>query len=111
MLLFWAPPSVRAGDLSCDDPFEIVRVSPQDGAAVVRSSGGALTLIRVGSIVRGFGRVIDITENRVVLQSESRPGRDILVIQSADSGKRVERIRRRAPKRRLHHSPTKKGAL
>jgi hypothetical protein len=78
---------------------------------VVRSSGGALALIRVGSIVKGFGRVIGITEKRVILQSESRRGREILMIQPADGGKRAERIRRAAPKRRIHHSPKGKGAL
>jgi hypothetical protein len=71
----------------------VVKISPQDQSAVVKTSGGALHLIRVGDSPKGLGRVVEIVEGRIVIAAQGEGGNEEIIIRVEDGNQRIVRIR------------------
>ena len=70
----------------------VLKISPQENAAVVEYSRGQLQLIRTGDVIAGFGRVITIAPGRIVFEQKNQGTRELLVIRLSGDQQKMERI-------------------
>ena len=71
---------------------QVVKISPADGSAVVKTSEGGLRLIRVGSSLDQNNRVVEIADGRIVIQSKTPKGLETIIIRIEDGRQKIERI-------------------
>jgi hypothetical protein len=83
------PAEAQLETLSKARSFQIVRMSPEDRAAVARFHGGELFLIKEGLHITGLGRIAEIAADRVVVADPD----GICIFRIADDRQRVEYIR------------------
>jgi len=76
------------------EDIRVLKISPRDQSAVVKTSGGDLTVIRVGDSPKGLGRVIEIVEGRIVIAAQGEGGSEEIMIRVEDGEQRVVRIRK-----------------
>lgn len=77
--------------LSIQD-LQVVKISPADGSAVVKTSENGLRLIRVGSSLDQNNRVVEIADGRIVIQSKTPKGLETIIIRIEDGRQKIERI-------------------
>jgi hypothetical protein len=85
--------------------FQVVRISSQDRAAVIRSPENKLSVIKAGSRIEGVGKVAEIAENRVVIEAPGDRGGETLIIRLEGGRQRTERIRKAGHRRPLFYAP------
>lgn len=105
LLSLMAAPPLGASDIA---DLKIVRISPRDRAAVVKSSENTLSVIREGSWIEGLGTVVDIGEKRVVIAGPGGGGGETLIIRLEGGMQRTERIRKVFDRQSVLYAP--KGA-
>jgi hypothetical protein len=71
----------------------IVKISPPDQSAVIKTSEGALHIIRVGDSPPGLGRVVEIVEGRIVIAAQGVEGDEEIIISLVDGKQSMVRIR------------------
>lgn len=76
------------------EDIQVVKISPRDQSAVVKTSGGTMHVIRVGDSPKGLGRVIEIVEGRIVIAAQGEGGSEEIIIKVEDGVQRVVRIRK-----------------
>ena len=97
-----APP-LGASDIA---ELQIVRISPRDRAAVVKSPENKLSVIREGSRIEGVGTVVEIGEKRVVIAGSWRRMRvETLIIRLEGGMQRTERIRKAGGRQSVLYAP------
>ena len=79
--------------LSIQD-LQVVKISPADGCAIVKTSENDLRLIKVGSSLDQNSRVVEITDGRIVIQCKTPKGFETVIIRVEDGRQKIERIRR-----------------
>lgn len=86
----------------------IVRMTPADGAAVVKLFGGQPQLVRVGDDLYGWGTVRGISVDRLVIEQIGATGNELIVIRLRNGGQTIERIGQVTPpdQKPLRSKPT-----
>lgn len=88
-----------------DDAIQVLKISPQDQRAVVKTIDGVIRVVKVGDAVGDNGTIIEIAEGRLVL--EEVVGNDItkVIVRLKNGGQRVERMKRTADKQSPLYAP------
>ena len=68
---------------------------------MIRVPGHDLTLLKVGDQIGENGRVIEITDGRIVIEEEIDRTRDQIIIRVEDGEQRIERLSRSPQNRPL----------
>lgn len=92
MLALWLAVSSPGQSMAAE--FEAVRVSGKDRAAVIRTPEGRLALIVEGGRIPGVGRVVEISEERIVIDGSADIGGERLLIPVKGGCSQAARVRR-----------------
>lgn len=76
------------------DHMKLLKISPQDERAVVKTEDGGMKIIKPGDAIGKNGRVIEITANRVVIEEQTENGRETVIMRLVHGNQTVERISR-----------------
>lgn len=71
---------------------KVLKISPQDEAAVVQTPEGKTQVIKVGALIGDYGKVTEIVEGRVVIERKSQGNVETIIIRVEDGEQWVERI-------------------
>lgn len=91
LFLFAAPAALNAAE---PDEVLIVRLSPQDGSAVIKTADGGLSMVRVGDRVGENSTITEITEERVMLERPTARGMERIIIRLIEGKQSVEVLTR-----------------
>ncbi len=110
------------------EEIRVLKISPQDERAVIKTSDRKLRIIKVGDVIRvensyqhsavsdqknsiqhSVLRVIEITEGRIVLEAKTEFGKETLIIRVEDGKQRVERIRKAGEEQPMLYAPIHEG--
>ena len=87
----------------------VIKISPQDQRAVVRIDKGDLQVIEVGDALENHGRVIQIAPGRIVLETETDNGIELVIIRLKNGKQNIERIRKGGEEATELQSPQSTG--
>ncbi len=98
------------------EEIRVLKISPQDERAVIKTSERKLQIIKVGDILRVAGspvkkygagglRVIEITTGRIVFEEMTDMGVETVIIRLENGKQRVERIRKAREEQPLLYAP------
>ena len=107
LLVFFLLSPMGAPPLGASDiaDLQIVRISPRDRAAVVKSPKNKLSVIREGSRIEGAGTVVEIGEKRVVIAGPGGGCGETLIIRLEGGMQRTERIRKAGGRQLVLYAP------
>ncbi len=117
------------------EEIRVIKISPQDERAVIKTSDRKLQIIKVGDVIRvensyqhsavsgqersaqrsdvsiqhSVLRVIEITTGRVVFEGMTDMGVETVIIRVEDGKQRVERIRKAGEEQPLLYAPIHEG--
>ena len=74
------------------DEIKVVKISPTDERAVIKTHGNDLQVIKVGDSLAEHGRVVEITKGRIVLEIDGDRGGERVIIRLDNGKQRIERI-------------------
>jgi len=83
------------------DEIRIMKISPQEQRAVIKTPDGKLEMIKVGDPVGNDAKVVEITKDRIVIEEST----DTVIIRLEDGKQMLERVGKAPPGR-----PTPYGA-
>jgi len=90
--------SIAAGAAPLDK-VQFIKVSHQDGKAVIRGADGKMTVVKIGDVVAENITVKDIVPSRVILEEKTSKGLETIVVRLDGNGKaRIERLRKHVEK-------------
>lgn len=90
--------SIAAGAAPLDK-VQFIKVSAQEGKAVIRGADGKMTVVRAGATVAENITVKDIIPGRIILEEKTSKGLETIVVRLEDNGKaRIERLRKHVEK-------------
>ncbi len=75
------------------DNLRIVKISASDGTAVIRIQDSNLQIIKRGDEINKIGKVIEISENRIVFEAKTGVEEEKIVIRMQGGKQRIERIK------------------
>lgn len=81
------------------ETLQILKISPQDERAVIKTPDGKMHVIKLGDAVGDSGKVMEIAKDRVVIEERSEKGQETIVFRLEDGKQRVERIKK-SPERK-----------
>ncbi|MBI5026927.1 MAG: hypothetical protein HZC12_09450 [Nitrospirae bacterium] len=98
------------------DSIQILKISPQDERAVVKTPDGKVQIVRTGDLLRvasspvkkyraGELKVVEITKGRVVFEEKTDKGIETVIIRVEDGKQRVERIKKTVDKQQQLYAP------
>ncbi|MDH4163507.1 MAG: hypothetical protein OEW15_12565 [Nitrospirota bacterium] len=87
--------------------FHVLKISPQDHAAVMRIDNGPAKLVRVGEKVGKDGKVTEIAEGRVVIEEGAGKDVETVIIRVERGTQTVERIKKVADPKPMLLAPGK----
>ncbi|MBI5101957.1 MAG: hypothetical protein HZB33_09020 [Nitrospirae bacterium] len=85
------------------ETIQVLKISPQDGWAVIKTPDGDMWIIKVGDMIRDHqsagqknngATVIEITSGRVVFEEMTATGKETVIVRLEDGKQRTERIRK-----------------
>lgn len=76
------------------DDMQVIKISPQDEWAIVKTKAGEKMVIKAGGPVGDNGEVIEITEGRVVIEQRTERNIETIIIRDENGKQKVERIKR-----------------
>jgi hypothetical protein len=104
------------------EDIQILKISPQDERAVIKTPDGKMQIIKIGDILRVTGervagselknnerknelRVVEITKGRVVFEEKTENGKETVIIKLEDGKQRIERIQKMPDKQPVLYVP------
>ncbi|GBD99029.1 hypothetical protein BMS3Abin07_01060 [bacterium BMS3Abin07] len=87
------------------EDISILKISPQDHRAVIKTPDGKDTIIKAGDSMGERGKVTEITAGRVVVEEKTETGIDKVIIRFDGKKQTVQRISRTVGKRPLFYAP------
>lgn len=100
MTLPWS--AVMAASL---DTIQVLKISPQDQRAVVKTPDGTMQIIKPGDMVGNDSKVVEVTAGRVMFEEKTGSEKETVIIRLEDGKQQVERIKK-APEKQVHlYSP------
>ncbi len=88
------------------DSIQLLKISPQDGRAIIKMPDGKMQIIKVGDEMqsdqrstnsgrqKGIQKVIEITKGRVVFEENTEKGIETVIIRLENGKQRTERIKK-----------------
>lgn len=76
------------------DDVRVIKISPQDGRAVVSAAGGKPLVIKVGDTVGSNAKVIEISDGRVVIEETKGHEIETIIIRLEDGKQKVQRLKK-----------------
>lgn len=76
------------------DTVQILKISPHDQRAVIKTTNGKMQVIKVGDAVGESGRVVEITEGRVVIEEKVNDSSERVIIRLENGSQKVERFKK-----------------
>lgn len=73
-------------------PFHVVKVSPQDRKAVVKMHDGALKVVGVGDVLGQAGKVVEVSPQRLVLETATSEGMVTTIVRLDGEHQRVDTV-------------------
>ena len=89
------------------DTIKFLKVSEQEGKAVIRGSDGKLRMIGVGDTVGGDSKVVEIAKDRVVLERKTETGIEKIIVRLENGEQKIERVTKAGDKQPLYGSKIK----
>jgi hypothetical protein len=93
VLLFCGPVFSQAQSSLAIEKIKVIKISAPDKSAVIKTAGGSLKLIRVGAVVEGLGRVVEIAEGLVVIEVKGDKRNEQIIFRLENGKQTIERIR------------------
>jgi hypothetical protein len=87
------------------ETLHVLKISPQDQRAVIRQADGKMQIVKVGDAVGATGKIIEISEGRVVIEEVSNNETERIIIRLENGKQRVERLKKTADKQPPLYSP------
>lgn len=89
------------------DNIRILKISPQDGKAVIKTTDRELKMIKVGDVLGTAQelKVAEIADGRVVFEKRTDKGTETLIVRLENGKQRVERIKKMMDKQPLVYKP------
>ncbi len=97
ILLILFPFTVAAQDspqADSADSIQVLKISPQEERAVIKTPDRKMHMIKVGDSIGDTGKIIEITNGRVVMEEKTGNGIETVIFRLEDGKQRVERIRK-----------------
>jgi len=91
LLLFVAPPQAQSS--LAIEKIKVIKISAPDKSAVIKTAGGSLKLIRVGAVVEGLGRVVEIAEGLIVIEVRGDKRNEQIIFRVENGKQTIERVR------------------
>ncbi len=91
------------------DSIHVLKISPQDERAVIKTTDRELKIIKVGDSIGQNGKVVEIAKGRVVIEVKTADGIEKVVIRLEDGKQKIERIRKTPDKQPLLYAPGHEG--
>jgi hypothetical protein len=76
------------------DAIQVLKISGQDGRAVIKDLTGKTVVVKKGDSVGPTGRVIEIAAGRVVIEENKGATADVVIFRLVNGKQHVERIRK-----------------
>ena len=87
------------------DTIQVLKISPQDQRAVVKTPDGTMQIIKPGDMVGNDSKVVEVTAGRVMFEEKTGSEKETVIIRLEDGKQQVERIKK-APEKQVHlYSP------
>ena len=95
------------------DTIHILKISPEEEKAVIKTPDGDMLIIKAGDILQSLEsqstrvelKVVEIAEGRVVLEEKTEKGNDTIIVRVEDGKQRMERISKSAPRTQSLRAP------
>ncbi len=87
------------------EEIRIIKISPQDERAVIKTTDRELKIIKVGDSVGQNGKITEITKGRVVIDERTADGIETVIIRFENGNQKIERIKKVADKQPLLYKP------
>lgn len=87
------------------ETIHVLKISPQDQRAVIKQTDGTMRVIKVGDAVGATGKIIEISEGRVIIDEVSNNETERIIIRLENGKQRVERLKKTADKQPPLYSP------
>ncbi len=91
------------------DHIQVLRISPNEGKAVVRMPDNRALVIKAGDSIGHNARVIEVVEGRIVIEEKGPQGIETVIIRVEDGKQRVERIRKAVKEGPALYSPSQEA--
>ena|SRR4030042_3695684 len=91
LLLFVAPTQAKSS--LAIEKIKVIKISAPDKSAVIKTAGGPLKLIKVGAVVDGVGKVIEIAEGLIVIEVRGDKRNEQIIFRLEHGKQTIERIR------------------
>ena len=89
------------------DTIKFLKVSEQEGKAVIRGSDGKLRMIGVGDTVGGDSKVVEIAKDRVGLERKTETGIEKIIVRLENGQQKIERVTKVGDKQPIYGSKIK----
>ena len=93
VLLFCGPVFSQAQSSLAIEKIKVIKISAPDKSAVIKTAGGPLKLIKVGAVVDGVGKVIEIAEGLIVIEVRGDKRNEQIIFRLEHGKQTIERIR------------------
>lgn len=89
------------------DNIRVLKISPQDGKAVVKTADRELKMIKVGDVLGTDSefKVMEIADGRILFEKGTDKGTETLIVRLENGKQKVERIRKVMDKQQLISKP------
>jgi|WetSurMetagenome_2_1015567.scaffolds.fasta_scaffold319774_1 hypothetical protein len=84
--------------ISVED-MKVLRISPHDESAIIRTPDGKMQTIRVGDSIGDVGRVTEIVKDRIVIEGAA----DTFIIRMEDGKQLMQRVSKIPPAQPMPH--------
>lgn len=91
------------------EDFQILKVSPEDERALIKTADGNLQVIRVGDRIGLKGIVVEIVEGRIVIEERTNQDIETVIIRFENGKQKMERIRKVGDRSPVLYSPIPRG--
>lgn len=93
VLLFCGPVFSQAQSSLAIEKIKVIKISAPDKSAVIKTARGSLKLIKVGAVVDGVGKVIEIAEGLIVIEVRGDKRNEQIIFRLENGTQTIERVR------------------
>lgn len=76
------------------EEIRVVKIAPMEERAVIKVRDGTLRLIKTGDVIYEGGKVLEITDGRILVEEATEEGVETIIIRLKDGKQTVERVRK-----------------
>jgi hypothetical protein len=91
-----------------EDNIQVLKISPQDQRAVIKTSDGKMWIIKPGDSLGANGKVTEIAADRVVVEEKKDNETENIIIRLVNGKQKVERMKKTGERVPAMYAPVKK---